>query len=258
MKSIILTMCLTASLLTATDSQGQTAWSRDVFREIHLTEHPNTALYGSTGDDEGCLFNILFREVVNGNIPCYKYDINSTDRTDSITLTKPEVLLKDFHIDYRQNNGKIHIDSGDMPTAQVTMIYLRERVAYDIATSSFKRTVIALCPVITEQQYDGEQPQRYPLCWVRYADLKEVLTQTAVTDDLNNSIVLSLDEWFSLHFYQGNIYKIQSRIGNALKQYVHTQKEYHAEQQRINSALNTLQQQTYSAVTAASMGKIRK
>ena len=246
-KSIALTSCLFVATLTTSSLQAQTAWSRDVFREVMLTEHPNTTLYGVSPDDPDALFNIIFQAVLDGTVPCYKYDINGTDRTDSVTLTSPATLLADFHIPFRTVNGSTVVARDDMPTAQVTMLYLRERIAYNVATSSFSRQVLALCPVITEQQYDDHQPQRFPLCWINYKDIKPLLAKTLVSDDMNNSCLLSLEEWFSLQFYEGNIYKIQSRTGGAVKQYVHTQKEYLAEQQRINAALATLHRQTYAA-----------
>ena len=200
-------------------------YMRQIYRRIDLTKDENTPLYfpEDVVDGQENLFRIILGQVVNGRIPAYEY-----------------------------------LDGRDVPTGQVLNYYILEKWEFDRRTNQMKTRVEAICPVLNRSSDFGGDA-RYPMFWVKFDALRPYLAQQYIfLSDDNNLPQYSLDDYFNLGMYDGEIYKTrnlrnlsmnqmypdeddlkraQDSIDNRLRSYgkhlwVPTREEYLAQQER--------------------------
>jgi hypothetical protein len=92
--------------------------------------------------------------------------------------------------------------------------------------------------MLREDDFGGEATQ-YPLFWVKYSDLEPFLNrQTVMPSSLNNAATMSMDDFFTLNMYRGQIYKTNNAQGKTLAQYCPDEAAMTAEQKRIEKELD--------------------
>lgn len=225
---------------TAETMPADVVWRRDVYREIDLTTDANAGLYYPTEPVGGQmnLFTYIFRLMMSGRVPAYKYDLDGKENFTQANRVKPMDFLKDYHIFYETVNGRVRIDNSDIPSADVKAYYIKECSYYDQNTATFHTQVIALCPIMERQDDFGDGSSRYPLFWVRYSDLAPFLSrQQMVTSNLNNAAVMSVEDFFDMSLYRGKIYKTTNMLGQTLAQYCKNDSAIGKEQQRIENEI---------------------
>ncbi|MDE6297037.1 MAG: gliding motility protein GldN [Muribaculaceae bacterium] len=239
-------------------------YKRDIYREIDLSKPENTPLYypEDVVDGKQNLFRLMFGLVVDGKIPAYEYLDGREVFTDQYKI-KVDEMLDRYEIYYQNGNGtakspKYIIEEADVPTNQVLAYYILEKWEFDRRTNRMKTRVEAICPVLNKYTDYGAQG-RYPMFWVKFDQLRPWLAQEYVfLSDDNNLEQYSLDDYFNLGMYQGDIYKTrnlrnlsmaqlypdddllkqaQDSIDNRLKNYgknlyVPTREEYLAQKER--------------------------
>ncbi len=121
-------------------------------------------------------------------------DFSAADRVT------PKAFLDNYHIYYEKtDNGRMHIDNSDIPSAEVKAYYVKETSYYRPAYSFLPyQGVGALCPIMTRDDDFGDGGNKYPLFWVKYDDLAPFLAkQQLMTSNLNNAAVMSVDDYFA-------------------------------------------------------------
>ena len=227
----------------AIDMPEDVVWRRDIYREIDLHEDANAGLYYPVQPQgkQMNLFTYIFKLAQNGYINIYEYSVTNDGNDDFSDAAKVNLktVLDNFHIFYEEKNGKIQIDNSDIPSSEVTKYYLKESAYYDQANSSFRIKPLALCPIMMREDDFGGEATKYPLFWVKYADLEPYLSrQTVMTSDVNNAAVMSMDDFFTLNKYKGKIYKTTNMLGKTLAQIAGGDSiKYTKEQQRIEAEL---------------------
>lgn len=188
---------------------------RRIYRRIDLTKDANTPLYFPEDliDGQENLFRLIMRVVADGTVPAYEYLDGREIFTDQYKLNVPEMLDR-FDIYYRQEgsgkNPKITIEEADVPTGQVLNYYILEKWEFDRRSNQMKTRVEAICPVLNKiSDFGGDT--RYPMFWVKFDALRPFLANQYIflTDD-NNLPTYSLDDYFNLGMYDGEIYKTQN------------------------------------------------
>lgn len=190
-------------------------YSRTIYREIDLDKPQNTPLYfpEDVVDGKENLFRLMFRLVTEGKIPAYEYLDGREVFSDKYRIDVGE-LLDRFDIYYQSEgndkNRRFTIEEADVPTNQVLNYYIIEKWEYDRRSNQMRTRVEAICPVLTRMgDFGGET--RYPMFWVKFDALRPWLSQQYVfLDDDNNLARYSLDDYFNLGMYQGDIYKYQN------------------------------------------------
>ena len=236
---------------------------RQIYRRIDLTKDENTPLYfpEDVVDGQENLFRIILGQVVNGRIPAYEYLDGREVFTDQYRVNVPEMLDR-FGIWYQTDgsgkNERYRIEEADVPTGQVLNYYILEKWEFDRRTNQMKTRVEAICPVLNRSSDFGGDA-RYPMFWVKFDALRPYLAQQYIfLSDDNNLPQYSLDDYFNLGMYDGEIYKTrnlrnlsmnqmypdeddlkraQDSIDNRLRSYgkhlwVPTREEYLAQQER--------------------------
>jgi len=237
------------SFPTALDVPEEVVWRRDIYREIDLTKDENAGLYYPV-EPQGKqvnLFTYIFKLAQNGYIPVYEYPTDGSDVFTDETKVQMKTILDNYHIFYEEQDGKLKVDNSDIPSSEVRKYYLKESAYYDQANASFRIKVLALCPVMMRDDDWGGEATQYPLFWVKYADLEPFLTrQTMMASSLNNAATMSMDDYFTLNMYRGNIYKTNNAQGKTLIQLCDGDTtKLSAEQKRIEKELEAFRKNIF-------------
>ena len=228
------------SFPTAVDMPEEVVWRRDIYRELDLTNNDNAGLYYPV-EPQGKqlnLFTYIFKLAQNGYIPVYEYPTDGSDVFTNDAKVEMKTILDNYHIFYEEQDGKLKVDNSDIPSSEVRKFFLKESAYYDQANSSFHIKVLALCPVMLREDDFGGEATQYPLFWVKYSDLEPFLNrQTVMASSLNNAATMSMDDFFTLNMYRGQIYKTTNAQGKTLAQYCPDDASMTAEQKRIEKEL---------------------
>lgn len=223
-------------------------WQRDVYRMLDLTNGQNAALYYPVQpiEDRMNLFSMIFDAVANGKLTAYEFLDGREVFTDSYAI-KFKAILKKFEIPYKEKNDpkKINasiyeIDPDDIPSADVTLYYLKEIYYLDQRNSSIKIRTLALCPVIVSTDEMGERRTK-PMFWIPFETLKPFISQiSTAADSLNSATRLSVYDFFNQRRFKGDIYKVSNMKNQSLMEYCKTPEDMKAEQLRLEKELKDI------------------
>ena len=233
---------------TAVDMPENVVWRRDIYRELDLNKDANAGLYYPVEpiDKQLNLFTYVFKLALNGYIPVYEYRLDGNEVFTDSAKVSMKTVLDNYHIFYEEKDGKLRVDNSDIPSAEVKMYYLKESAYFDDANSTFHRKVQSLCPVMLREDDFGGEASKYPLFWVKYADLEPFLSrQTVMTSNLNNAATMSMEDFFTLNHYEGKIYKTNNMLGKTLAQYCPNDTALAKEQQKIEAELKAFEQNIF-------------
>lgn len=229
------------SFFEATEpSEADLSYMREIYRQIDLSKDANAPLYFPEDiiDGQENLFRIMLRLVVDGQVPAYEYLDGREVFTDKYQINVPEMLER-FGIYYNASGKKITIEEADVPTTQVLNYYVIEKWEFDKRSNRMKARVVAICPVLNRYgDYGGEA--KYPMFWVKYDQLRPYLaSQYVFTSDDNNLPQYSLDDYFNMGMYQGDIYKTKNLRNLSMAQMYPDPDEMKAAQDSIDKRLRT-------------------
>lgn len=192
------------------------AYVRQIYRSLDLSKEKNTPLYFPEDviDGQENLFRIIMRLVVEGKIPAYEYLDGREIFSDQYKIKVGDMLDR-FEIYYTQTGGngknpRYEIAEADVPANQVLNYYIIEKWEFDRRSNRMKTRVEAICPVLNKYGDFGET-NRYPMFWVKFDALRPWLAQEYIfLSDDNNLPQYSLDDFFNMGMYDGEIYKTQN------------------------------------------------
>ncbi len=193
------------------------SYMRQIYRQIDLTKDANTPLYFPEDviDGQENLFRIILRLVVDGQVPAYEYLDGREVFTDQYKVNIADMLER-FGIYAQeakgstQKNPRFTIEEADVPTGQVLNYYVLEKWEFDRRTNRMKTRVEAICPVLNRSADFGGDA-KYPMFWVKFDQLRPYLAQQYIfLNDDNNLPQYSLDDYFNLGMYDGEIYKTRN------------------------------------------------
>ena len=199
-------------------SDADRLWMRVIYRALELDNPKNAALYypEEVIDGQENLFRIIMRLLADNQIAAYEYLDGKEIFTDKYKL-KVRDMLDRFHVLYTdakgstEKNPKFTIEESDVPANEVLSYYILERWEFDARSNKTKRRVEAICPVLHRSDDFGADAVRYPMFWVKLDALRPYLAQQYVfLSDDNNLAQHSIDDYFNLTMYKGDIYKTRN------------------------------------------------
>lgn len=202
-------------------------WQRVIYRELDLTKNVNAVLYYPEVPTDGLtnMFSVLFDAFVKGNLKAYEY-IDGRELLDEAHLVKVEDVLETHDI-----------DPSDVPCYQVLSYYIKEQWDFDRNTSQYQSHIVALCPILHRQGEFGGIT-RYPLFWLSYDDLRPfIIDKLVISSGINTAVRYSLDDFFTLRKYDGEIYKVQNPRGLTLMQQYPDEAQLKAKREEIENEL---------------------
>ena len=203
---------------TKAPSDADLEWMRIIYRSLDLKKEPNMPLYfpEEPNADGSNLFFIIMKLLANNQISAYEYLDGREMFTDAYRI-KVRDMLDRFHIIFKdakgsnEKNPKFEIEESDVPSNEVLSYYIIERYEFDRRSNKMQRRVEALCPVLHRTDDFGSEAVKYPMFWVKMSDLRPFITQQYVfTDNDNNLLKTSLDDYFLSNMYKGDIYKFKN------------------------------------------------
>lgn len=216
-KNVGVTNRMQAFYETKNAHEADVSYMRQIYRELDLTKKENSPLYYPEDviDGQENLLRVILGAVLNGTIPAYEYLDGREIFTDQYKINVGEMLDRFgiYHTEAKGStakNPKYVIEEADMPTGQVLTYYIIEKWEFDRRSNRMKTRVEAICPVLTRAgDFGGEA--KYPMFWVKFDSLRPFLARQHVfVSDDNNVPQYSLDDYFSLGLYDGEIYKTRN------------------------------------------------
>ena len=216
-----------------------------IYRQLDLIVGKNPALYypEEPNEDGQSLFFIIMRLLANNQITAYEYLDGREMFTDEYKI-KVDEMLDRFHIMFTEAKGsteknpKFEIEDADIPGNEILSYYIIERWEFDTRSNQMKTRVEALCPVLHRTDEFGGEAIKYPMFWVMLNDIRPYMAnQYVFTDDDNNLSRYSLDDFFKLGMYTGEIYKTKNLRNLALRQMFPEDEQYKQAQDSIENRL---------------------
>lgn len=223
-------------------------WKQYIYREINLMEDDNIGLYCTReAECKNGLFDTIFNLAVAQKIPVYQYNIDGNEIFSEDTKIDIKDILRNHHIFYQIKDGKVLVDRSDIPSDEILTYYIKEEVSYNLTNSSFKTRVVALCPILVEDNEFIDGIERYPLFWVKYNDIKPYLNNITIIPDYRNTAkVMSVTDFFARNLYKGDIYKVSNALGRTLNQIVGSDSALKVAQQHIEDDIRRIRKTTYN------------
>ena len=228
-------------------SDADLTWMRVIYRSLDLSKEKNMALYypeESTENQEN-LFRIIMRLLANDQLAAYEYLDGREVFTEQYKI-KVKDMLDRFHILYTEAKGssekhpRFSIEESDVPANEVLSYYVLERWEFDRVNKRMKQRVEAICPVLHSSGDVGGDAVRYPMFWVKFDALRPALSQQYIfTDDDNNLPKYSLDDYFNLAMYDGEIYKTRNLQNKSMMQLYPDPDDMKRAQDSIDNRLHT-------------------
>ena len=211
-------------------------WRRDIYRELDLKKEKNAALYYPEEPlgDRVNFFTLLINLILDGKITAYECRLDGNELFTPDNVLDIENMLDKFYIDYTKENGKYIIKPKDIPNPEK---YFIKESNYLDQLSNYQTRVTAICPVMMDSEF-GEKPIAQPMFWLNYDEISPYLGQTQVmTSSYNNTSNMSLDDYFVMRQYEGEIYKTSNLRNMPLSEYCETDSALQAERARIEKQL---------------------
>jgi gliding motility associated protien GldN len=206
--------------------EQEPSWQRTVYRELDVTQGSNASLYYPVEPTDGLtnFFRVILDLVVSGKVKGYEYLDGREVFSDKYTIQVEDMLNK-FQIYYTskpaagRQPATIEVDENDVPSNEVLSYFVKERWEFDRTTSRYGARVLAICPVLHRAGDFGGEAFKYPMFWLNYEDLRPYLRrQLIVSDGMNAAPRYTMEDFFTLNQYQGDIYKVQNLRGLSLMQ----------------------------------------
>lgn len=228
-----------------TSMPTELTWRRDIYRELDLKKEKNAALYYPEEPlgDRVNFFTLILSLIQDGKIKAYEYRLDGNELFTPDNEIDLESILDKFYFDYEKDeNGKYIID---IPSRDIGKFYIKESNYLD-QLSNYQTKVTAICPVLMQGNF-GEKPTAYPMFWLNYDEISPYLGQTQVmTSSYNNTSNMSLDDYFVMRQYEGDIYKTSNLRNQPLSEYCETDSALQAERERIEKQLTDFQNGLWS------------
>ena len=229
----------------------EVVWKRDVYRTLDLEKDQNAVLYYPVEPigEQMNLFTLLFKLLLNDEIPAYEYRLDGTEQLTTDNKVKVQDVLDRFGVLYEEKDGKFTVEDSDIPSTEVLSYYIKESSYYDQRTATYQTRVTALCPVLHRDDGFSEQATKYPMFWVNYDEISNYLGRMPVMNsNYNNVSNMSINDFFVTHRYKGDIYKTTNLRNLTLAQYCNNDSSaVSKEQERIEGELQTFERNLWAA-----------
>ena len=229
-------------------SDADLQWVKVIYREVDLRKGKNAALlYPEMPNEDGeSLYFIIMRLLAKNKISAYDYQDGIFDDKHKINVGE---TFDNYGIYYTEAKGSTQknpiyeFEDADIRANQVLSYYIIEKWEFDTRSNQMKARVEYLCPVLHQEDDWSGETGRYPMFWVKLNDIRPYMAQQYVfTDDDNNLARYSIDDFFKLNMYSGDIIKTKNLRNLSLKQMFPEEEAYKHAQDSIEQRLRSFNQ----------------
>lgn len=243
-----------------TQSTEGAPWERIIYRRVDLNLEQNAPLYYPERPRDGLrsLFSTIFDLMNRGSLTVYEY-MDGYEAFDK----EHELSFKDFlertQIMYspaEKGSGLLFkVDPADVPTNSVKAYYIKEAWYFNPQNSTLDVKIMALCPILTDIGVYGEAANT-PLFWLPYDEIRPYIAQQpAMLSSLNNVRNATLDDFFRMKLYKGDIVMAMNLKDQAIAQYCSSPDSIAKEQLRLENELKSFEKGLYCTQDSSWMKK---
>lgn len=223
------------------ETPSEVVWKRDIYRVLDLEKEKNASLYypvQPTGKSMN-LFTYIFNRILDNSIVAYNYNMDGYESFTADNCVNPQEMLENYEIYYETGEGGVlKVNPSDLPSNEVLSYYIKESYYYDQRTATYNQRVTAICPVLHRSGEFSSEVTKYPMFWLKYDEIAPLLAQqSVVSSSYNNVSSMSLDDYFTKHCYDGEIYKTVNLRNLAINQYCKDSTAVKKEQAKIEKQL---------------------
>ncbi len=223
------------------ETPSEVVWKRDIYRVLDLEKEKNASLYypvQPTGKSMN-LFTYIFNRILDNSIVAYNYNMDGYESFTADNCVNPQEMLENYEIYYETGEGGVlKVNPSDLPSNEVLSYYIKESYYYDQRTATYNQRVTAICPVLHRSGEFSSEVVKYPMFWLKYDEIAPLLAQqSVVSSSYNNVSSMSLDDYFTKHCYDGEIYKTVNLRNLAINQYCKDSTAVKKEQAKIEKQL---------------------
>jgi gliding motility associated protien GldN len=197
-----------------TQDLSNATWVREIYRFLDLTKGENAALYypEQPENDKMNLFTMIFKLMENNSLPIYRWNNGNDLFTDRMKEDFGDILSI-LEIPYQKNGENYVYDEFSIPNNEALGYYIKEAWYFDRSNSVLGVKTVAICPVVIREEYFSDESSlstlsRRPLFWIPYEYIRPYAARMPVmTSDRNNVMTKTIDDYFRLRLYEGEIYK---------------------------------------------------
>lgn len=227
-----------------TQSLENATWMREVYRFIDLTKGSNAALfYPVTPIEERMnLYTLIFNLMASGDLEAYDFNGGEPIFVEKLKV-KPQDMFERLEISFSEELGAIHFDEFSIPSNEVLGYYIKEAWYFDQSNSVLDVKTIAICPVLFrsmdfEMDFSATAASRVPQFWIPYENIRPYAARMPImTSDINNAMTKTIDDYFRLRLYEGEIYKTTNMENKILMEKYKTEEELKQAQEEIENQL---------------------
>ncbi len=235
-------------------------WQKTIYRFLDLSKEQNAALlYAGNNEQNQNLFFQTFNLIKDNTLKVYEY-LDGVEYYDEAHQLDFKAFLERFEIPFKvaPHRGRpaqaqnFEIAKEDIPYYEVKGYYVKEVWYFNQANSRFDVEIESLCPILFHSGDSGEFT--YPLFWIKYSELRPYIsTNLMMLDDMNNLAQATLDDFFTLRMYQGDIVKVKNMLNKSLMQQVGAD-SIQARRKQIDEELEAVSE---SAFTSSALIKMK-
>jgi len=223
-------------------------WVREVYRILDLTKGKNAALYypPQPVGNKMNLYTMIFKLMADGNLTAYEWNDGRDLFVDELKVNF-ENVLKNLEIPYQKNGDRFSFDEFSIPSNEALRYYIKEAWYFDQSNSVMGIKVLAICPVLMRQEYfegiddfanSSGQGMPQPQFWIPYENIRPYAAQMPImASNLNNVMNKTIDDYFNMRLYEGEIYKTTNMENKLLVQQFKTPEELKYVQDSIETQL---------------------
>lgn len=241
-------MSVRAEMMNAEQTQdlNNATWMREVYRFLDLEKGANAALYNPTRPvgNRMSLFTMMFKLIADNNLDVYGFhDAGNEDFTESNKIGFEDIAVR-LEIPFQKNGNSYTYNEFDIPGNEVKGYYIKEIWYFDQKNSVVGVKTAAICPIVFRQEFSDFSettniiPERHPQFWVPYENIQSYASRIPIlTSDLNNVMNKTIDDYFRLRLYDGEIYKVTNMEDKLLNQQYKTPEALKQAQEKIEREL---------------------
>lgn len=222
-------------------------WKRDIWRNVELDNLHNAGLFCPASKKQLGLFTRLFQMAVEEKVPVYQYCIDGDETFNEENKVNIRDILLNFRVFFQEEGDTLYVDTEDIPAERIKAYYIREKVFYNAGNSTYNTRVMALCPVLEEDEELGDGKVRYPMFWMKYEDIAPYIRDLNIIPDYGNiAAEMTIEDFFTRNMYKGDVYKVSNAFGLTLRQQCASDSALMLRQQQIEKELAGVRHTTYN------------
>lgn len=225
-----------------TQSLENATWMREIYRFVDLTKGSNAALYYPVTpiEERMNLYTLIFNLMARGELEAYDFNGGEPIFVEKFKV-KPQDMFERLEISFTEELGAIHFDEFSIPSNEVLGYYIKEAWYFDQSNSVLDVKTVAICPVLFRSMdfdFSSTAATRVPQFWIPYENIRPYAARMPImTSDINNAMTKTIDDYFRLRLYDGEIYKTTNMENKILMEKYKTEEELKQAQEEIENQL---------------------